>query len=196
MGRSDRDVETLVHDNQKLVHFQVSRYLQRYYVGDMEREDLISWGMIGLFQAARAWDPERSDTFSTLACRAIERMIVRGVRREWKPERAAATASLDEMLTREAQEIPGERFVDRLTADQDVEGELLEGELQSAMRSAVAELPAPYRQVIQRHYYEDVPVDMLAHELGVSRQCVYTRQRQALRRLRAALTAAATDGAS
>ena len=28
--------------------------------GGMEREDLISWGMIGLVHAARAWDPERS----------------------------------------------------------------------------------------------------------------------------------------
>jgi RNA polymerase sigma factor (sigma-70 family) len=195
MRRSERDVERLVHENQKLVNFQVSRYLQRYYVGDMEREDLVSWGMIGLVQAARAWDPERSDAFSTLACRAIERMIVRGVRREWKPERAAATASLDEILTREYQASAGERFMDRLTADQDVEGELVDGEMQAAVRSAVAELPAPYRQLIQRHYYEDASVGMLAHELGVSRQCIYMRQRQALRRLRAALTVAATGGA-
>src|SRR2546421_3138799 len=101
MGRSERDVERLVHENQRLVHFQVSRYLQRYYVGDMEREDLVSWGLIGLVQAARAWDPERSGCFSTLACRAIERMIIRGVRREWKPERAATTTSLDEILSSE-----------------------------------------------------------------------------------------------
>src|SRR6266851_2316599 len=67
MVRLERDVERLVHDNQKLVHFQVSRYLQRYYVGDMEREDLVSWGLIGLVQAARAWDPARSGSFSTLA---------------------------------------------------------------------------------------------------------------------------------
>src|SRR5439155_13892378 len=92
----ERDVERLVRENQKLVHFQVNRYLQRYFVGDMEREDLVSWGMIGLTLAARAWDPERSSSFSTLACRTIERMIIRGVRREWKPERAASTVSLDD----------------------------------------------------------------------------------------------------
>src|SRR5262245_21313058 len=97
MVRLERDVERLVHDHQKLVHYQVNRYLQRYFVGDMEREDLVSWGMIGLLHAARAWDPERGACFSTLACRAIERMIIRGVRREWKPERAAATVSLDEL---------------------------------------------------------------------------------------------------
>src|SRR5207253_9149336 len=71
--------------------YMVNRYLKRYFVGDMEREDLVSWGMIGLLQAARAWDPERSRSFSTLACKAIERMIVRGVSREWKPEDRKST---------------------------------------------------------------------------------------------------------
>src|SRR5437762_13794102 len=101
MVRLEQDVERLVNEHQKLVHFQVNRYLQRYYVGDMEREDLVSWGMIGLVHAARAWDPERAASFSTLACRAIERMIIRGVRREWKPERAGVTVSLDEILSSE-----------------------------------------------------------------------------------------------
>jgi len=55
MRRSERDVEQLVRENEKLVHFEVNRYLQRYFVGDMEREDLVSWGMIGLVHAARAW---------------------------------------------------------------------------------------------------------------------------------------------
>lgn len=62
------------------------------------------------------------------------------------------------------------------------------------MRAAVAALPAPYRRLIERHYYEDVPVALLAEELGVSRQGIYVRQRQALRRLRAALSSAVTGG--
>ena len=57
MVRSETEVERLVRENQKLVHYEVNRYLQRYFVGTMEREDLISWGLIGLVQAARAWDP-------------------------------------------------------------------------------------------------------------------------------------------
>jgi RNA polymerase sigma factor (sigma-70 family) len=167
MVRSEAEVERLVSENQRLVHFQVNRYLQRYYVGHMERDDLVSWGMIGLVHAARAWEPERAASFSTLACRAIERMIIRGVRREWKPERAVATVSLDEILSREQPAGSRQRFVDRLTAEQDVEGDLLDGEMHAAVRSAVAELPAPYRRLIERHYYEDVPVAMLAEELGV-----------------------------
>src|SRR5215208_2643470 len=114
MVRSEREVEELVRDHQKLVGFMVRRYLQRYFVGDMEREDLVSWGMIGLLQAARAWDPARSRSFSTLACRAIERMIIRGVSREWKPERAAATVSLDELAFGEEASGSEERILDRI----------------------------------------------------------------------------------
>src|SRR5713101_5441534 len=96
MVRSEADVERLVSENQKLVHYLVNRYLKKYFVGTMEREDLVSWGLIGLVQAARFWDPQRGAAFSTLAYTAIERMIIRGVRREWKPDQAAATVSLDD----------------------------------------------------------------------------------------------------
>ena len=57
MVQSDQEVERLVRENEKLVHFQVNRYLQRYFVGAMEREDLVSWGLIGLVQAARHHRP-------------------------------------------------------------------------------------------------------------------------------------------
>src|SRR5687767_9769852 len=95
MVRSEADVARLVRENEKLVQLVVNRYLKRYFVGGMEREDLVSWGLIGLVQAARVWDPQRG-AFSTLACKAIEWRIVRGVRREWKPEQSAVTLSLDD----------------------------------------------------------------------------------------------------
>jgi RNA polymerase sigma factor (sigma-70 family) len=195
MVRSESEVDRLVRENEKLVYLQVSRYLQRYFVGAMEREDLVSWGLIGLVQAARLWDPQRG-SFSTVACKAIEWMIVRGVRREWKPDQAAATVSLDHLIGEDETPGPQERFVDLLAAEQNVEGELLTGETRAAVRAAVAELPAPQRRLIERHYYEDVPVAMLAEELGISRQSLYARQRQALRRLRAALSSAVAGGAS
>jgi len=59
MVRSEAEVERLVSENQKLVHLVVNRYLKKYFVGTMEREDLVAWGLIGLVQAARFWDLER-----------------------------------------------------------------------------------------------------------------------------------------
>src|SRR5919106_4628810 len=118
--RSEAEVDRLVNDNRKLVDYMVNRYLKRFYVGTMEREDLVSWGMMGLVNAARAWDPQRSKSFSTLACRAIERMIIRGVNREWRPEREQATVSLDGLLSGRREEGGEDRFVEHLPADEDV----------------------------------------------------------------------------
>jgi RNA polymerase sigma factor (sigma-70 family) len=184
MLRSEAEVERLVRENQKLVDYMVNRYLKRYFVGDMEREDLVSWGMIGLLQAARAWDPERSGSFSTLACKAIERMIVRGVSREWKPEKAAATLSLDGLIFGDAGEGREERFVDQIAGAHDVEQELLDSETGMAVRSALEELQPEQRQLIERHFYEGVPVREIAQELGLTRQGVYMRQKNILQQLR------------
>src|SRR5918992_5804373 len=134
--RSEADVTRLVNDNRKLVEYMVNRYLKRYYVGTMEREDLVSWGMMGLVNAARAWDPSRSE-FSTLACRAIERMIIRGVNREWRPEREQSTVSLDELISGGHAEGSEDRFVDQLPDDENVEHSLLDAEREVAVRSAL-----------------------------------------------------------
>jgi RNA polymerase sigma factor (sigma-70 family) len=190
MARSEAEVEQLVRENQKLVDYMVNRYLKRYYVGDMDREDLVSWGMIGLLQAARAWDPSRSRSFSTLACKAIERMIIRGVSREWKPEQAQATLSLDGLVFGEDAEGREARFVDQIASAQDVEQQLLESETGLAVRSALEKLQPEQRRLIERHYYEGVPVRELAQELGLTRQGVYVRQRNILQQLRESLSPA------
>src|SRR4051794_21062828 len=190
MIRSEAEVERLVRENQKLVDYMVNRYLKRYFVGDMERDDLVSWGMIGLLQAARAWDPERSRSFSTLACKAIERMIIRGVSREWKPEQAAATLSLDGLVFGDDAEGREARFIDQVQSEEDVEQELLDSETGIAVRSALEQLQPEQRRLIERHYYEGIPVRELAQELGLTRQGVYVRQRHILRQLRDSLSPA------
>jgi RNA polymerase sigma factor (sigma-70 family) len=180
--RSEAEVERLVLDNRRLVDYMVNRYLKRYYVGTMERDDLVSWGMMGLVSAARAWDPARSASFSTLACRAIERMIIRGVNREWRPEREQATVSLDELIS--GHEGGDERFVDQLPADEDVEREMLDTERAVALDSALETLSPEQRQLIRRHYYEGDSVQDIAEDLGLSRQGVYSREKAIFRELR------------
>lgn len=195
MMRTDREVDRLVRENEKLVQFVVNRYLRRYSVAGMEREDLVSWGMLGLVRAARAWDPERAVSFSTLACKVIERTIARGVRQEWKPEQAALTVSLEalesEGETGEQKESP----VERMAGEQDVEREILSEASRAAVRAAVAGLPEAQRRLIELHFYEEVPVVEAAAALGVSRQSGFARQREALRTLRSALSPTLSAGA-
>lgn len=182
--RSEAEVERLVRDNRKLVEYMVNRYLKRYYVGTMDRDDLVSWGMMGLVNAARAWDPARSRSFSTLACRAIERMIIRGVNREWHPEREQATVSLDELISGGQAEGSEDRFVDQLPADEDVEQEMLGTERSMALESALETLSPEQRQLIDRHYFDDESVQEIARDLGLTRQGVYSREKAIFKQLR------------
>jgi RNA polymerase sigma factor (sigma-70 family) len=182
--RSEAEVERLVNDNRKLVDYMVNRYLKRYYVGTMERDDLVSWGMIGLVNAARAWDPNRSRSFSTLACRAIERMIIRGVNREWRPDREQATVSLDQLISGGKGEGGEDRFVDQLPAEGNLEDELLETERQVAVTSALDTLKPEQAQLIRRHYLNDENVRDIAEDLGLSRQAIYSREKLIFRQLR------------
>src|SRR5689334_15726322 len=128
--RSEAQVAQLVRENEKLVQHLVNRYLQRHAVRGMDREDLVSWGLMGLVQAARIWDPARG-SFSAVACQAVDWMLGRGAAREWKPEKAAVTVSLDALLSPEDADGPRERFVERLTADQHVERDHLAGETEA-----------------------------------------------------------------
>jgi RNA polymerase sigma factor FliA len=189
MGQPEWEVERLVRENQRLVHLVVNRHLARYPLNGMEWEDLISWGMIGLVQAARAWDPERTRSFSTLACKAIERMIFRGVMREGKPEQAAVTVSLDALVSGEETGGREDSFLERLASDQDIESDMLDRETHQAVRAAVAALPTGQRRLIELHFYEEIPVTHAAAALGVSRQSASMWQRTALRTLRVVLSA-------
>jgi RNA polymerase sigma factor FliA len=182
--RNDAEVARLVDDNRKLVEYMVNRYLKRYYVGTMERDDLVSWGMMGLVNAARAWDPARGVSFSTLACRAIERMIIRGVNREWRPEREQSTVSLDQLISGGKGDGGEDRFVDQLPADGDVEERILDTERQVLVRTALESLPADQRQLLKRHYLDDESVQDIARDLGISRQGVYSREKAIFRQLR------------
>jgi len=181
--RSDAEIGRLVETNRKLVEYMVNRYLKRYYVGTMERDDLVSWGTLGLINAARAWDPSRS-SFSTLACRAIERMIIRGVNREWKPEREQVTVSLDQLIAGGHAEGGDDRFVDQLPADANVERTMLDTERSVTLKSALETLEPEQRHLIERHYFKNERVDDIARDLGISRQGVYSREKAIFRQLR------------
>lgn len=181
--RSETEVARLVEDNRKLVDYMVNRYLKRYFVGNMERDDLVSWGMMGLVNAARAFDPARSKSFSTLACRAIERMIIRGVNREWRPDREQATVSLDELISGGSGE--GEdRFVDQLPADENVERTMLGAERDVTLRTALDTLSPEQRRLIERHYFDQESVENIARDLGLTRQGVYSREKAIFKQLR------------
>lgn len=193
----EEEVNRLVQENRKLVDFAVNRYLKRFHVEGMEREDLISWGLMGLVYAARAWDPGRGLQFSTLAVTAIERMIARGVRTEWRPNEAHATLSLDELLNgEEGADGSRERHLDQVQDDSDnVEDQIVELETRLTLRKAVAELSPEQQWVVQKRFYEDRTLQEIARAVGTTRQAIHLRERAILQALRRKLNPAAVRAA-
>lgn len=181
--RPEPEVRRLVDDNRSLVEWSVSRYLDRHVVSGAEREDLVSWGLLGLFSAARAFDPGRGLRFSTLAALAIERSIARGAMQA--SSRRNQTLSLDESLndtsgdgeTRWAEMIPDEGAQRDMTRTEDL----------TLLRRAMTSLRPNQQQLIQEHFFQGHSLADLARQWGTTRQAVAGQLRRALRTLRRSL---------
>jgi RNA polymerase sigma factor (sigma-70 family) len=193
----EAEVSRLVQDNRRLVDFAVNRYLKRYHIEGIEREDLVSWGLMGLVHAARAWDASRGLAFSTLAVTAIERMIRRGVRSEWRAREAHATLGLDALLSDTAEDgASGERHLDQLEAEgESVEEQIVRLEIRLMLRQALAELSPEQQWVVRQRFYHHRTLQEVATEAGTTRQAIHLREQNILRALRRKLEPALRQSA-
>jgi RNA polymerase sporulation-specific sigma factor len=190
-GTHEEIVSRRVQENRKLVEFAVSRYMKRFHLEGIERDDLVSWGLLGLYYAAQAWDADRGLAFSTLAMTAIERMIVRGVRAERRGRGPSTTLSLDALLNEEVDETT-ERHLDQLADEGDpIEEQILRLETQLELRQAVAELSPEQQWVLHQRYYQGRTLREVAAETGTTRQAIHFREQSILRTLRRKLDVAA-----
>jgi len=179
-----RREELLVREHERLVGYMVSRFMRRCPGIGVERDDLMSWGFFGLVKAARIWSPDRGVAFSTLACRIIERSLLRGVQSEAKPAEAAATVSLDAPTD----DGEGARLGEFVPAD-----ERGDREIGLTVREALARLSERDRALILRRYYEGWSLKEVGRAIGLSSMGVLARERHILRRLRVELAEALGD---
>jgi RNA polymerase sigma factor (sigma-70 family) len=182
--RPDRDVQRLVNDNRTLVEWTVNRYLDRHMVTGAEREDLVSWGLLGLLSAARAFDPGRGLRFSTLATLAIERSIMRGAMQA--DARKARTLSLDEALNDSGAGEGETRWVEMIRDDA-AEREMGRTEEMALLRRGMSRLRPEQQRLIQAHFFLGYSLADLARQWGTTRQAVAGQLRRALKSLRRAL---------
>jgi RNA polymerase sigma factor (sigma-70 family) len=187
----EKQVERLVAENRRLVEFVVDRIMRRRPVGAMEREDLVSWGFLGLLQAARAWDPRRGLAFSTLAVKVIQRAISRGIRKEGDDRASPSPLSLDELLDGgEPGDGMPQRHLDQVRDAVDVERTVLDAEDRLAIARAVAELTPEQQWMLRQRFYEERTLEEIARQVGKTRQAIHLRERTILRALRKRLSAA------
>jgi RNA polymerase sigma factor (sigma-70 family) len=186
MARPELEVQQLVNDNRTLVEWSVNRYLDRHRVAGAERDDLVSWGLLGLLSAARAYDPGRGLRFSTLAALAIERSITRGAMQSARYQ--ARTLSLDQAL-QEGRAGDGETRWLEMIPDESCERELQRMEAWAYLRRGVTALRPDQQRLIHAHFFMGYSLADLARQWGTTRQAVAGQLRRALRSIRRGMDA-------
>ena len=179
--KPEAEIRRLVEENRTLVEWSVNRYLDRHVVSGADRDDLVSWGLLGLLSAARAFDPERGFRFSTLAALAIERSIARGAMQA--DSKKGRTLSLDEVLSESGSGEADTRWVEMIR-DEAAEREMTRTEEMALLRGGLSRLRPQQQQLIQAHFFQGHSLAELARQWGTTRQAVAGQLRRALRMLR------------
>jgi RNA polymerase sporulation-specific sigma factor len=160
----DANESALLAQHERLVTWVVRQ--QR--LGPLSFADALHEGRIGLWHALRRYDPSRGTTFSTYAVPAIARAVWSAVAREQAPH--SARAPLPVIATE----------LDPLAA-------LYAQALASAVRTAIAQLPTPLREVVVSHAGLDsqAPATFatIGARLGVTKQRAHQLHSAALERL-------------
>lgn len=196
----------------------------------VDRGDLHSAAMFGLFQAAQSWEAERGVTFESFARHRIRGALLDELRdRDWASRRVRSfarkianaidelTISLDRRPTDvevaalldvpvaaiEANErdlhTAALRSSDAMTDDTSAptapaadgpEAVLEQRERYGYLHDAVELLPERLRRVVLGYYVEELPMQALADELGVTESRISQMRAEAVRLLRGALAGA------
>lgn len=216
-----RSEEELIRAHLPLVHYAVAEMAGRVprHVG---RDELVSAGMVGLAQAARAYDADRGIPFSRFASTRIRGALLDELRsRDWASRsvraKARVVSATTERLSAElgrtpttaevadamgidasaVQAIAGDVHraavlnIDALPFDGRAEEVVLvaEGtpdeavladEQRSTLMAAVAALPERLRRVVVGCFFEELPMQVLAEELGVTDSRISQMRTEAL----------------
>jgi RNA polymerase sigma factor (sigma-70 family) len=179
---SQEHVERTVRENAGLVTSLVGRIMRLFprLPAGFDREDLESFGYIGLVQAARAYDPSRGVAFSTYAYHCIENTIrahlQRASRRDIECVSLDAVVGDDEDGTPLAEMIPDEAA--------DAERQAIDSAEQEVIRRTVSALPPTLSGIICDLYFSQHSAAEVARRHGLSTQRVQSLHRKGLTALR------------
>ena len=213
--------EDLVRRHLPLVQYAVAELASRV-PRHVSRSDLVSAGMVGLAQAARAYDASRGIAFDRYASQRIRGALLDELRsRDWasrtvRSKARAVTAATDQLTACLGRAPTKAEVADRagieVSAVDDLAGDvhravvlnydsllessdgegifpsdpmtpettLLERERTAYLIDAVAALPERLRRVIVGYFFEELPMLVLADELGVSESRISQMRTEAL----------------
>jgi RNA polymerase sigma factor FliA len=226
---STTKVEDLVQRYHVLAEQLTSMMLARV-PRTVDRSELQSAAMFGLFQAAQAWEPDRGVTFEAFARHRIRGALLDELRgRDWASRRVRSFARVVSAANDELTATLGRRPTDAELADllgvsveaieanerdlhlatvrssdtlteessplagtteEDPQAALEQREQYGYLHGAVHLLPERLRRVVIGYYVDEVPMQLLAEELGVTESRISQMRAEAVRLLRGALSGA------
>lgn len=113
MISSPQDFDQIIAENETLIHHVIQRLGFVPPLGSLEYDDYVQWGRVGLWRAARGWDPARG-AWGSYAATCIRHEIFKGVRRERLREE---WTSLDAPAAKDSAATLGDMVPDARAAD-------------------------------------------------------------------------------
>lgn len=186
--RTDEKARTmLIEHNLRLVVYIARKFDNT----NVDVEDLISIGTVGLIKAINSFDPEKNIKLATYASRCIENEILMHLRRV---VRLKAEVSLDEPLN---VDYDGNELVmaDVLGTDPDEMGKELENEAErKLLNEALNRLPARERVIMQMRFglcgNNEKTQKEVADILGISQSYISRLEKKIIFRLKKDITKA------
>ncbi len=167
--------QRLVLEHQALVH-SIAIRIRRSYQIDMDIDELISFGFMGLVEAANRFDPERGYRFSTFAYYRIRGAIIDGLAEIGPLPRPRARAFRPRRCATPIGTLPS----DALSAH----GALERAQSMAMVRSEVGKLSERTRYLIERRYWGAETLVDIGTELGISKSRASRIHSAAIRELR------------
>ncbi|HTW09125.1 MAG TPA: sigma-70 family RNA polymerase sigma factor [Acidimicrobiales bacterium] len=222
--------EELARAHLPLVNYMVSEIASRI-PRHVCRDDLVSAGMAGLAQAARAYDPTRGISFQRFASARIRGALLDELRsRDWASRSVRAKArdvaqTTDQLMAKlgrqpssaevaqamgstegqleaintdvyralvlnfDALPIDGNADEVLVTGQSGPDDDVIDNERRAYLVAAVDHLPERLRRVVIGYFFEELPMQVLAEELGVTDSRISQMRAEALSLLKDAINA-------
>ena len=159
----------LILNNLKLVHYQYNR---KFSSLPIEKEDIISIGILGLIKAIDNYDKEKGYTFSTYALKCIDNEILQGV----KKNKSLANINLEDIIYEDIS------YADVISDNINIEEEYLYNEivfkdgclisLQDDIRDIISKLNEKDRYIYELYFKSLLSQKEIAKKTNISQAYV------------------------
>lgn len=180
-----------------LVHRIAARIHARTDPSEFELADLVQLGMVGLLEAASRYTPARGTAFETFAAYRINGAILNGlhgyserqrqleVQRELTDDQAAEKPQKSMVLGPDDSATLGIGWFEaEAPATDDAYIRIESEQLRQQVANLTKCLPESERRVIAGHYFQQMPFEQVAREMGLTKGRISQLHHAGLRRLR------------